>query len=89
MNKKTKHLVKEILTKYKTKTFGKEIIFLVEESQEGGYEARALDCSIFTQAETMDELKEEMKDAVKCHFEEKDMPRIIRIHIVKDEVMSV
>ena len=66
-----------------------EIIFLVEESPEGGYEARALDYAIFTQAETMDELREMLRDAVKCHFDEGAGPKLIRIHLVKDEVISV
>jgi len=65
-----------------------EIIFSVQESPEGGYEARALGFSIFTQADTLDELKAMMQDAVRCHFEPQSAPRIIRLHLVKDEVMS-
>jgi hypothetical protein len=67
----------------------KEIIFLVEESAEGGYEARALGYSIYTQAEDMDELRDAVRDAVRCHFEEEEMPRVIRLHMVKDEVLTV
>jgi len=67
----------------------KEIIFLVEESPESGYEAKALGYSIFTQADTIDELKKEIRDAVKCHFEEEEMPLIIKLHIVKEEVVKV
>lgn len=67
----------------------KEIIFLVEESAEGGYEARALGYSIYTQAEDMDELRDAVRDAVRCHFEEEEMPRVIRLHMVKDEVITV
>ncbi len=67
---------------------GKEIIFLVEESQEGGFEARALGYSIFTEADSMKELKEAVKDAVKCHFDEEKSPSIIRLHIVKDEILT-
>ncbi|MEK7449604.1 MAG: 2-oxoisovalerate dehydrogenase [Planctomycetota bacterium] len=67
----------------------KELIFLVEESIEGGYEARALGYSIFTQAETTEELKKQIVDAVKCHFNENEMPAIIRIHLVKDEIIAV
>jgi len=67
----------------------KEIIFLVEESAEGGYEASALGYSIYTQAEDMDELRNMVRDAVKCHFEEREMPRVIRLHMVKDEVITV
>lgn len=47
-----------------------EIIFSVQESPEGGYEARALGYSIFTQADTMDELKLNVREAVRCHFDE-------------------
>ena len=57
-----------------------EIIFIIEESQEMGYEARALDYSIYTEADTIKELKTMIKDAVQCHFEEKDMPKIVRLH---------
>jgi hypothetical protein len=64
-----------------------EIIFAVEESPEGGYEARALGYSIFTQADTLDELKTMLRDAVRCHFEPSSAPKLIRIHLVKDEVI--
>ncbi len=67
----------------------KEIIFLVEESLEGGYEAKALGESILTEAENLNDLKESIKDAVKCHFDEKDLPRIIRLHFVKEEVITI
>jgi len=66
-----------------------EIIFLVEESLEGGYEAKALDYSIYTEAETLEELRQGVKDAVRCHFEEADIPRIIRLHVVKEEVITI
>jgi len=64
-----------------------EIIFSVQESPEGGYEARALGFAIFTQADTLDELRAMVQDAVRCHFEPQDAPRLIRLHIVKDEVI--
>jgi predicted RNase H-like HicB family nuclease len=64
-----------------------EIIFSVQESPEGGYEARALGFSIYTQADTLDELKAMVQDAVRCHFEPKSAPRVIRLHLVKDEVI--
>ncbi len=57
-----------------------EIIFLVEESEEGGYIARALGYSIYTEADTFEEIKRAVPDAVHCHFEESNMPRIIRFH---------
>ncbi|AGB01801.1 hypothetical protein [Methanoregula formicica] len=52
-----------------------EIIFIVEESPEGGYEARSLNHSIFTETDTFDELKEMVHDAVSCHFTGKDRAR--------------
>jgi hypothetical protein len=64
-----------------------EIIFTVEESPEGGYEAKALGYSIYTQAETLEELKGMIQDAVRCHFNEETRPRVIRLHVVKDEVI--
>ena len=65
-----------------------EIIFSVQESPEGGYEARALGHSIFSQAETLEELKVMLRDAVSCHFAENEKPSLIRLHLVKDEVIS-
>ena len=67
----------------------KEIIFLVEEAPEGGYQARALGHAIFTEADTFDELKTRAQDAVQCHFEVGEMPRLIRLHMVRDEVIAV
>lgn len=67
----------------------KEIIFIVEESPEGGYEARALNHSIFTEADTFEELKTMVHDAVACHFTGKDRPSVIRLHMVKEELMAV
>jgi hypothetical protein len=66
-----------------------EIIFLVEESLEGGWEAKALGHSIYTEAETLEELKEAVRDAVRCHFEEENLPRMIRLHVVRDEILIV
>jgi len=65
-----------------------EIIFSVQESPEGGYEARALGHSIFTQADTLEELKKMIRDAVSCHFTDGEKPSVIRLHLVKDEVIS-
>jgi hypothetical protein len=65
-----------------------EITFNVEESPEGGFEAQALRYPIFTQAETMEELRAMVQDAVRCHFEDNARPRTIRLHVVRDEVLS-
>ena len=67
----------------------KEIIFLVEEAPEGGFQAKALGHDIFTEAETFEELKHMVQDAVQCHFEPENMPAVIRLHSVKDEVIPV
>jgi len=65
-----------------------EVIFSVQESPEGGYEARAIGHSIFTEAESMDELRSLVRDAVRCHFDPAMRPTVIRLHFVKDEVIS-
>lgn len=65
-----------------------EIIFIVEESPEGGYEAKAVGHSVFTEAETIDELKTRIQDAVRCHFDSADRPSLIRLHQVRDEVIA-
>ena len=64
-----------------------EIIFAIEESPEGGFEARALGHAIFTQADTIDELKVMLRDAVECHFDGAVKPHVIRLHWTKDEVI--
>jgi hypothetical protein len=61
-----------------------EIIFSVVESPEGGHEARALGEPIFTQAETMDELRANVRDAVRCHVAERERPQVLRLHSVRD-----
>lgn len=66
-----------------------KIIFAVQESPEGGYEARALGHSIYTQASSLSELKDLVRDAVRCHFDDASRPRVIRLHMVKDEVIPV
>lgn len=67
----------------------KEIIFLVEEAPEGGYVAKALGHSIFTEGETIDDIREEIKDAVRCHFDEDQTPKVVRLHYVKEEVVAI
>jgi len=64
-----------------------EIIFTVEDPPERGYTARALGYAIFTQGETLEELRQMVRDAVQCHFEKKNKPKLIRLHMVKDEVI--
>ena len=65
-----------------------EIFFLVEEAPEGGYAAKALGESIFTEAETLEELHTNVRDAVQCHFEEGKAPKMIRLHFSHEEVIA-
>jgi len=66
-----------------------EIVFSVQEEPEGGFVAEALGHAIVTQAETLEELRRMVRDAVRCHFDENEMPKIIRLHLLKEEVLSV
>jgi len=66
----------------------KEIIFLIEEAGEGGFTARALGESIFTEADTLDALRQQVREAVNCHFDEGKAPKVIRLHFVRDEVLA-
>ncbi len=66
-----------------------EIVFVAEEAPEGGYTARALETSIFTEAETLESLESNVRDAVRCHFEESERPRMVRLHFVRDQLIAV
>lgn len=66
-----------------------EIIFLVEDAPEGGFTARALGASIFTEGDNLADLHEKVRDAVQCHFEENKAPKIVRLHFVHEEVLAV
>jgi hypothetical protein len=57
-----------------------EIVFLVEDAAEGGLTARALGHSIFTEADSYEELRAQVRDAVQCHFDEGDRPSIVCLH---------
>jgi hypothetical protein len=66
-----------------------EIIFLVDEAPEGGYTARALGQSIFTEADDLGSLEENVRDAVRCHFDAPDIPRVVRLHFTREQVIVV
>jgi len=69
---------------------GMELIFEIRDAEEGGLYARALGCSIFTEAETWDDLRANVLEAVSLHFEDAPMrPRLIQMHYVKDELVPV
>jgi hypothetical protein len=65
-----------------------EIVFLVEEAPEGGFIARALGYSIYTEADSWDELKIAIQDAITCHFDEGQKPKVVRLHYLKEEVIE-
>ncbi len=65
-----------------------ELIFLVEEAPEGGYTARALGQSIFTEADTLDELRVNIREVVECHYDAGQAPAVLRLHLVRDEVLA-
>lgn len=67
----------------------KEIVFIVEESQDGGYFARAVNHSIVTQGDTIQELKSMISDAVRCHFDETDRPDLIHLHVTHEETFAL
>jgi predicted RNase H-like HicB family nuclease len=66
-----------------------EILFSVGEALEGGYIARAVGHSIFTEADTLEVLRQNVREAVECHFDEGEIPKLIRLHIVREEVLPV
>lgn len=65
-----------------------EIHFLVEEAPEGGFVARAMGADIFTEADDLQALHMQVRDAVRCHFDEGQIPSLIRLHITREEVLA-
>jgi len=66
-----------------------EILFTVEDAPEGGFVARAVGHSIFTEANDLEELRQNVREAVECHFDDGETPKLIRLHIVREEVLPV
>jgi len=64
-----------------------ELIFLVEVAPEGGWTARCLSESIFTEADSMDEMRTNIREAVRCHFDGDATPKVLRLHIVSEEML--
>jgi|OpeIllAssembly_1097287.scaffolds.fasta_scaffold75813_2 predicted RNase H-like HicB family nuclease len=67
----------------------KELIFIVEESLEGGYEAKAVGESIFTEGETVDDLKKNIAEAVRCHFDENNLPAFVNLRFQREEIITL
>ena len=67
-----------------------EIVFIIEVDPDGGFNARALGESIITQADTMQEVRANIRDAVICHFDDENTrPKVIRLHTIHDEVIAL
>jgi hypothetical protein len=66
-----------------------EIYFTVTESLDGGFEAKAVGYSIYSQCDEYEELFETLRDAVRCHFDETERPALIRIQFVREEIIAV
>ena len=65
-----------------------EIIFLVEEAPEGGFNAHALGASIFTEGDDLENLRRQVRETVTCHFEETERPAEIRLHFLRGETLA-
>jgi hypothetical protein len=65
-----------------------EIHFVVEDAPEGGYVARAINADIFTEADDVPGLHAAVRDAVRCHFDEREAPALIRLHFTREEVIA-
>ncbi len=66
-----------------------ELIFIVEDAQEGGYTARVLGESIFAEGESLKELEDNIRDAVRCHFDPGREPKVIRLHFIREELITL
>jgi hypothetical protein len=66
-----------------------EILFLVEEAEDGSFRAQAVGAAIHTEADTIEELHRELRDAVHCHYEPGEAPPLIRLHHVRQELLTL
>jgi predicted RNase H-like HicB family nuclease len=67
-----------------------ELIFEIRDAEEGGFWARALGQSIFTQGDSWEELRHNISEAVRVHFDDsREIPRVVQLHYVRDEMMVV
>lgn len=65
-----------------------EVVFVVEEAPKGGYTARALGQAIFTEGDSVKAVRAAVVDAVRCHFDEAKAPAMIRLHFIRDELLT-
>jgi predicted RNase H-like HicB family nuclease len=67
----------------------KEVTFFVKESEEGGFTAKCLEYAIFTEGESVDDLRRNIREAIECYFGDEIKPKFAHLHFVKDEVISL
>ncbi len=68
----------------------RELIFEIRDAEEGGFNARALGHAIFTQADSWEKLKDNIREAIDCFFDTvEEQPKLVQMHYVKDELMLV
>lgn len=65
-----------------------ELVFEVMQEGDGGFVAEALGESIFTEADTWEELRDNVREAVRTYFFDRPAPTAIRLHLVRDEVIA-
>lgn len=64
------------------------IHFVVEEAPEGGFIAKAINEDIITEADDMTGLRQNVRDAVHCHFDDNAAPKVIHLHFTREEVLA-
>ncbi len=65
-----------------------ELVFEITQESDGGFCAECLTHDIFTQADTWNELRDNVREAVAAYFFDQIAPTVIRLHLVRDEVLS-
>ena len=65
-----------------------ELVFEVTQEADGGYCAECLTLDIFTQADTWEELRANVREAVRAYFFDGDVPERVRLHLVRDELLA-
>lgn len=66
-----------------------EIHFIVEKAPEGGFIAHAIGADIFSEVDSIEDIYTQVRDAVRCHFDEGQWPSLIRLHITREEVLAI
>jgi hypothetical protein len=65
-----------------------ELVFIITQEADGGYVAEALGESVITQADTWEELRANVREAVRAFYFDRPAPKSVRLHMVRDEVLA-